>query len=165
MRHKTKSPPLLLAAIIKPKAQPRGRPFEKGNGYAVKPGEVRNRIGRRGPKPGAAARAKLLSKAYTVILSSRVPDAIAKEHGLKNVTWAELIAMGMVKAAAGGETPAAKEIREVTEGKLAETMNLTGHIDYTAGQTAKDQLMARITGSGKSSEGEELTEAESGAAK
>ena len=95
---------------------------------------------------------------YTVILSSRVPDAIAKEHDLKSVTWAELIAFGMAKAAARGETPAAKEIREVTEGKLAETMNLTGHIDYTAGQTAKDQLMARITGSGKSSEGEELTE-------
>jgi CheY-like chemotaxis protein len=148
----TKSAPLLVTAIIKSKAQPRGRPFEKGNGYAVKPGEVRNRVGRRGPKPGAAAWAKLLSKGYTAILSSRVPNAIAKEHDLKNVTWAELIAFGMAKAAAKGDTAAAREIREVTEGKLAETMNLTGHIDYTAGQTAKDQLMARITGSGKSSE-------------
>src|ERR1019366_1869922 len=148
----TKSAPLLVTAIIKSKAQPRGRPFEKGNGYAVKPGEVRNRVGRRGPKPGAAAWAKLLSKGYTANLSSRVPNAIAKEHDLKNVTWAELIAFGMAKAAAKGDTAAAREIREVTEGKLAETMNLTGHIDYTAGQTAKDQLMARITGSGKSSE-------------
>lgn len=152
-------PGVLITAEAEPKKKPRGRPFQKGNKWTVKPGEVRNPKG--GPKGS-----KLISKAYNVLLSSKVPAKIAKEHGLTNVTWAELIAMGMAKAAAGGETPAAKEIREVTEGKLAETMNLTGHIDYTAGQTAKDQLMARITGSGKSSgEGEELTEAESGAAK
>lgn len=90
---------------------------------------------------------KAISKAYEIQLGEQIPDKLKKAFGLKpseDCTWARAIAMGMSEAASQGDTPAAKEMREVTEGRLPENISLIGKIDYNAGQTAKEQLMSKL---------------------
>lgn len=62
---------------------------------------------------------KVLSKAYVVRLEEKCDLA-----GLEHLTWAEAISLGLSRAAARGETGAAKEIREATEGKLPEHLRV-----------------------------------------
>lgn len=126
----------------KKKVMPEGKKFEKGNKYAYKPGQSGNPSGR----PRGTGQSKL-SKAYDVVLGQKVPKEILALYGVEDMTWAEVIARGMASKAATGDTPAAKEIREVTEGRLPESVNMTGSIDYTAGQGAKELLLGKIVGS------------------
>jgi hypothetical protein len=75
----------------------------------------------------------------------RAPDEIIQALGLKeNSTWLDAIATGMLRRAAEGDVAAAREIREVTEGRVPAAVNLEGKIDYSAGQTAKQQLMKML---------------------
>ncbi len=64
--------------------------------------------------------------------------------GLEDLTWAEAIALGMCMAAAKGETSAAREVRETTEGRIPQTMNIGGTIDYAAGKSAKERLLQML---------------------
>ena len=41
-------------------------------------------------------------------------------------------------------TSAAKEIREVTDGRIAHVAKVGDEIDYTAGRSAKEMLMAKL---------------------
>jgi hypothetical protein len=64
--------------------------------------------------------------------------------GFEDLTWAEAIALGMCMAAARGETSAAREVRETTEGRIPEVMNIGGTIDYDAGKSAKEMLLQQL---------------------
>jgi hypothetical protein len=59
-------------------------------------------------------------------------------------TWAEVISIAMCIRAALGDTSAAKEIREVTEGRTAHVANVGDQIDYSAGRSAKEMLMSKL---------------------
>ena len=54
-----------------------------------------------------------------------------------------MIAKALVRRAVK-ETAAAKEIREVTEGRIAITANVADQIDYSAGRSAKELLMSKL---------------------
>jgi len=43
-----------------------------------------------------------------------------------------------------GDTSAAKEIREVTEGRIAHVASVGDQIDYSAGKSAKELLIAKL---------------------
>jgi hypothetical protein len=109
----------------KKKGKPRGRAFAKGNELAAKKGEVRNPWG----CGGKTRQVKLLSEAYRIGLQDLAPESFAKAVGMQEATWAEVISRGMLQSAYKGEVSAAKEIREVTEGKTPETVYLSGGKD------------------------------------
>jgi hypothetical protein len=96
------------------RTRPRGKPFEKGNVYAWKPGASGNPSGR--PK------LHLLSEAYRSRLAQVDPDD-AQER-----TYAEVIAEHLCKVAAGlakgNSTRAAHEIADRTEGKARQAVYL-----------------------------------------
>jgi hypothetical protein len=56
----------------------------------------------------------------------------------------EVIAFSMCVRAGLYDSAAAKEIREVTEGKIANLVDGRGAIDYSAGRSAKELLMAKL---------------------
>ena len=81
---------------------------------------------------------------YEGRLRSFAPVKVCRAMDLpKKSTWAEVIATGMVRRAIH-DVAAAREIREVTEGRVPAAVNLEGKIDYSAGQTAKQQLMKML---------------------
>lgn len=84
---------------VKPrtKAKPRGKPFEPGNPWRIRKGEVLN--------PGG--RPKLVSEAYREWLE------FADEQGVTN---AAKLAFAQGAKAIAGDTAAAREIRQTTEG-------------------------------------------------
>jgi hypothetical protein len=59
-------------------------------------------------------------------------------------TLAEVFARGMLVRAVLYDTSAAKEIREVVEGRIADFMGDKQVIDYSAGQTFKEQLLSKL---------------------
>lgn len=128
-----------------PKApcKPRGKAFEKGNPWAWKPGQG----GGGGKRKGTGI--AVISKAYTAQLTSKVPVEVAEALGFDTEhlpTWAEAMAAGVIARAVAHDTPAAKEVREVTEGRLPESLSVDGKIDYTAGESAKDRLLGKLMG-------------------
>jgi hypothetical protein len=80
-----------------PKPKPRGRPFQPGNPWAIKKGEVRN--------PGG--RPKLLSHAYLDWLKSENDDGVTNASG---------VALALGQKAVEGDISAARELRQTTEG-------------------------------------------------
>jgi Family of unknown function (DUF5681) len=125
----------------KPKPNRRGGPgarrdtlFQPGNRHAWKKGQSGNPSGR-----AKGTGTKLIGEAYTI----RLKDSCMLP-GLEDLTWAEAIALGMCMAAAKGETSAAREVRETTEGRIPQTLNLEGAIDYNAGKTAKERLLQKL---------------------
>lgn len=74
--------------------------------------------------PGGKPKTKLISQAYRKVLQQIDPN------DPEGRTFAEIIALGMVRAAAMGMAPCAKEIRETTEGKLPETVNVKGDMTF-----------------------------------
>lgn len=96
------------------KARGPGRPFEKGNAYAWRPGESGNYAGR--PK--------------RITLSEAYRNALAQidESDPEKRTFAEVIAARQVRVAAGStsepSTNAAREICDRTEGKASQTVAL-----------------------------------------
>jgi hypothetical protein len=139
---------LILDTVAKPK-KPRKiaeaskkTQFKKGNPYGFKKGQSGNPSGR--PKGSGT---KVVSEAYRIQLGRSVPASVARALGFDgSITWAEAMACGMIQAASRGEASAAKEVREVTEGRLPETSNINASIDYTAGASAKDVLVGKLTG-------------------
>jgi len=81
----------------KGKPRGKGKPFQPGNPWRIKPGEIRN--------PGG--RPKLISEAYREWLE------FVDEDGVSN---AAKLAMAQGTKAVKGDTPAAREIRQTTEG-------------------------------------------------
>ena len=59
-------------------------------------------------------------------------------------TWGEVLAQGMCVRAVLCDTAAAKEIREVTEGRIPNFMDDKTVIDYSAGRSAKELLMSKL---------------------
>jgi hypothetical protein len=64
--------------------------------------------------------------------------------------FAEIFARGMLVRAVLYDTAAAKEIREVVEGRLPDAMDEKHVIDYSAGQTFKEQLLRKLAPRDKS---------------
>jgi hypothetical protein len=98
------------------KGKPSGRPLPDAlKATKWKPGQSGNPSGR----PKKSTDAKRLSDAYRIQLQEQ-----CTAEGLEHLTWAEAIAVGMAQAAARGETTAAKELRETTEGKTPENIRI-----------------------------------------
>ena len=88
---------------------------------------------------------KRIGAQYAAKLVEPAPPEIILALGLKkNSTWLDAIATGMLRRAAEGDVSAAKEIREVTEGRLPAQVDASRKIDYSAGQTAKQRLMKML---------------------
>ncbi len=81
----------------------------------------------------------VLSKAYKQHLTEQciLP-------GLEHLTWAEAVAYGIANAAVGGEVPAAKELREATEGKLPENLNVNAELSGALAIGAKQKLLGKL---------------------
>lgn len=131
---------LEIGAPKKPKARPRGDPSAI-KAYQFKKGHVL-------PKRPQKRTPDFMSKAYRVELDQAVPPEIAAALGLKDCTWAQAIAFAMVRRAASGDTAAAREIREVTEGRLPSPATVEGEtvINYSGGRSAKVRLTAKLLG-------------------
>ena len=87
-----------------------GKPFEKGNAYAFKPGQSGNPKGR--PK------SIVLSEAYRHALVQPFPG------DPEGRTYAEVIAGKLVESAALGEVACAREIADRTEGKPRQMLDV-----------------------------------------
>ena len=131
---------ITLQVPLQSKPRKKGKP--RGNPAAIKPYQFQP--GQSGNPSGRPKGTNVLSTAYTIRLGNVVPNEVAAALGVDKCTWAEAIAIGMIRHAAMGDTAAAKEIREVTEGRVPAALNLEGKIDYSAGQTAKQQLMKML---------------------
>jgi hypothetical protein len=90
-----------------------------------KPGQVANPYGSNGKKP------RLLSDAYRIHLSARVPKEVAKALGIPDTwKWADAIASQILKKAVGQVSDkeinftAITELRESTEGRNVERPSL-----------------------------------------
>jgi len=103
--------------------------------------------GQSGNPYGTHRKATIISEVYKAKLTDQVDNETRREYGIPlkiNVTWAEAIAHGLFKKAVEGDVGAGKEIADRTEGKIPENVSLVGKIDYSAGRTAKEQLMAKL---------------------
>ena len=110
--------------------------FKKGNPYAFQPGNPGNpnSLGRPKGRPSV-----LLSDAYRVQLSDPCPLP-----GFEGMTWAEVIARGIATNAATGDVQCAKEMREVTEGKTPETVNLNATVNADTAMEAREKLAGKL---------------------
>jgi hypothetical protein len=109
-----------------------------------KPGESGN--------PGGRPRRKPLTDAYAALLDKPIPPDMARQLKLdESTTYAQVIAMSLVREAVKGKVQAAAEVADRVEGKITQPIsgpeggaipiaNLTP-IDFT-----DDQLAALITG-------------------
>lgn len=72
---------------------------------------------------------------YEALLSSSAPSEVCRAVSAPpESTWGEVLAHGVCLRAALYDTAAAKEIREVTEGRIANFLDDKGTIDYSAGK-------------------------------
>ena len=117
----------LLKLGVPSKKLPRGRPFKKGERlpFQYKPGESGN--------PSGKSKAPKTMKAnYDELLSGPAPVELCRAVGAPpESTLGEVLARGMCLRAALYDTAAAKEIREVTEGRIPNFMDDKGVIDYS----------------------------------
>jgi Family of unknown function (DUF5681) len=133
---------VIVGTGMRPKLRPRGKPFRKGERHAFqfKPGQS----GNPGGKPKIHQR---IGAEYATRLLEPVPQELAAVLGVEPGThWAEAIARAVIARAARGDVSAAREVREVTEGRTPATLNLEGKIDYAAGQNAKRRLLKQLGG-------------------
>ena len=109
-----------------------------------KPGEC--------PNPSGRPKRKPLTDAYAALLDKPIPPDMARQLKLdESTTYAQVIAMSLVREAVKGKVQAAAEVADRVEGKITQPIsgpeggaipiaNLTP-IDFT-----DDQLAALITG-------------------
>jgi hypothetical protein len=102
--------------------------------------------------PGGRPRRKPLTDAYAALLDKPIPPDMARQLKLdESTTYAQVIAMSLVREAVKGKVQAAAEVADRVEGKITQPIsgpeggaipiaNLTP-IDFT-----DDQLAALITG-------------------
>jgi hypothetical protein len=82
---------------------------------------------------------------YEALLSGPAPVELCRAVGAPpESTLGEALARGMCLRAALYDTAAAKEIREVTEGRIPNCMDDKNVIDYSAGLSAKELLMSKL---------------------
>jgi hypothetical protein len=125
---------IVMASVGRTKLRPRGKPFVKGKvlPFQYKPGES----GNPGGKPKVHQTMKMN---YEHILRSKAPVEVCRLVGVPlRSTWAEVISAAICHRAILGDTLAAKEIREVTEGRIAISADLGDQIDYSAGKSARN---------------------------
>lgn len=110
----------------KKKPRGKGKPFEKGNEYAIKKGERKNPKGLNQWGNGAT----LISEATRTHLQRKVPQHVAEALGCEEgITFAEALSISASLHAINGNVAALKEMREITEGKTPETIYLSGGKD------------------------------------
>jgi hypothetical protein len=68
-----------------------------------------------------------LSDAYAALLNERVPEAEAAKLKLKpGATYADIIAMSLMREAIKGKVPAASEMADRIEGRAIQTQEISG---------------------------------------
>ena len=79
------------------------------------------------PNPHGRPKKKPITEAYERRMSEVLPDDVCKSVRLKRgSTWADLIALGMAKAAVKGRAESAREIADRVEGKATQPVEVTG---------------------------------------
>ena len=92
---------------------------EEAKPFMWKPGESGN--------PGGRPRRKPLSDAYAALLNEPVPEAEAAKLKLKpGATYADIIAMSLMREAIKGKVPAASEMADRIEGRAIQTQEISG---------------------------------------
>jgi Family of unknown function (DUF5681) len=82
---------------------------------------------------------------YEALLSSPAPLGLYRAVGAPaGSTCGEVLTQGMFVRATLYDTAAAREIREVVEGRITNFVDDKGVIDYSAGRSAKELLMAKL---------------------
>jgi hypothetical protein len=122
------------------KKLPRGRPFKKGERlpFQFKPGQSGN-------PSGTSKKPKTMKANYEELLGSPAPAELCRAVGAPpESTLGEVYARGMLVRAVLYDTAAAKEIREVVEGRIPDFVDDKNVIDYSAGQTFKELLLSKL---------------------
>ena len=118
--------------IVKEKAKPRGRPFQKGNTANPNPFKSKAELGGElDPRIAPNGRPRVISDAYKSVMQATYPIELVTDderrrielytqNAQQDITYAEKIALAVSAIAAEGDVSAAREIRTTLEGdKLA----------------------------------------------
>ena len=82
---------------------------------------------------------------YERVLGQIAPSKVCRAVGVPaRSTWAEAMSFAMCWRATLYDTSAAKEIREVTEWRIAHVAKVGDEIDYSAGKDAIQILMGNL---------------------
>jgi hypothetical protein len=77
------------------------------------------------PNPGGRPKKAPVTAAYTELIREPLPDDIRAKLKLpRGATWAHALALGQLRSAVKGNTPAAKEIADRIEGRTPQAMEL-----------------------------------------
>lgn len=103
--------------------------------------------------PGGRPKRKPLTDAYAALLDKPIPSDMARQLKLdESTTYAQVIAMSLVREAVKGKVNAAAEVADRVEGKIAQPISGPdgGAIpiaNLTPSDFSDEQLAALITGS------------------
>ena len=108
-----------------------------------KPGESGNMSGRPKRKP--------LTDAYAALLDKPIPSDMARQLKLdESTTYAEVIAMSLLREAVKGKVNAAAELADRVEGRVVQTVSGPDggpiQVDVTARELTDEELAAIATG-------------------
>jgi hypothetical protein len=102
------------------------------------------------PNPGGRPRKAPISEAYAQHVGKPLPDDIRSKLRLpKGATWADAIALGQLRSAVKGSTPAAREIADRIEGRV------TQPIGGEDGGPVEVQWVVKVIGGGREAKNEE----------
>ena len=77
--------------------------------------------------PGGRAKRKPLTDAYAAVLDRTIPPDMARSlHLPESATYAEVIAMSLLREAVKGKVNAAAELADRTEGRVAQAVEHSG---------------------------------------
>jgi hypothetical protein len=101
------------------------------------------------PNPSGRPRKAPISDAYARHVGDPLPDDLRSKLRLpKGATWADAMALGQMRSAVRGNTPAAKEIADRIEGRV------TQPISGENGEPVEVKWTVEVIGARKEAEGE-----------
>ena len=124
----------LLKIGVRSKKLPRGRSFKKGERlpFQYKPGQSGN-------PSGKSKTPRTMKANYEALLGCPAPSEVCRAVGAPpESTWGEVLSHGVCLRTALYDTAAAKEIREVTEGRITNFTDDKNVIDYSAGRVRRN---------------------------
>lgn len=105
---------------------------EAAKPFQFKPGQSGN--------PGGRPRTKAVTEAYKSMLAEVDP------RDPQGRTYAEIIAGAQIKLASSGDTAAAREVCDRTEGKPRQALDVTAKLEEMESRNEEDVLTCAVTG-------------------